>query len=117
VDTSEFAVAVAASIGFLAGLGTRAVDAGVVAMLLAGGLLAAPVAAWLVRLVHHRLLGASVGGLIVLSNLRVVLGVAGVPGAGRAAAYVAVTAAWLSGVVAAARSVRRDRVLASAPGA
>jgi uncharacterized membrane protein YfcA len=117
VDTSEFAVAVAASLGFLAGLGGKAIDVGVVAMLMAGGLLAAPVAAWLVRLVHPRLLGASVGGLIVLTNLRVLLGVAGVNGPTRAAAYLAMAAVWVLGIAAAARTVRRDRALVTVPAA
>ncbi|WP_256104522.1 sulfite exporter TauE/SafE family protein [Streptomyces sp. ODS05-4] len=73
VDTSEFLVAVAASLGFLLGLGSQGVNASWAAALLAGGLIAAPVAAWLVRRVPPRVLGSAVGGLIVLTNVRTLL--------------------------------------------
>ncbi|PZT70576.1 sulfite exporter TauE/SafE family protein [Streptomyces sp. SW4] len=73
IDTSEFLVAVAASVGFLVGLGSEGVDPAWAAALLAGGLIAAPLAAWLVRHVPPRLLGSAVGGLIVLTNVRTIL--------------------------------------------
>jgi uncharacterized protein len=56
VDTSEFLVALAASIGFLVGLGSQGVKPAIVLPLLAGGVIAAPVAAWLVQLVTARIL-------------------------------------------------------------
>ena len=49
VDTAEFLVAGAASIGFLIGLGSEGFLLPTVAALLIGGLIAAPIAAWLVR--------------------------------------------------------------------
>ncbi len=73
IDTSEFLVAVAASAGFLLGLGTGGFDLGWVLALLAGGLVAAPIAAWLVRKLPPRLLGSLVGGVIVLTNVRTLL--------------------------------------------
>lgn len=73
IDTSEFLVSSAASIGFLLALGTAGVDARMALALLAGGLVAAPLAAWLVRLVPPRVLGSAVGGLIVLTNVRTIL--------------------------------------------
>ncbi|PGH50346.1 sulfite exporter TauE/SafE family protein, partial [Streptomyces sp. Ru87] len=73
IDTSEFLVSVAASAGFLVGLGSEGIDFGWVAALLAGGLVAAPVAAWLVRHVPPRVLGSAVGGIIVVTNVRTVL--------------------------------------------
>ncbi|WP_305783395.1 sulfite exporter TauE/SafE family protein [Symbioplanes lichenis] len=73
IDTSEFLVAVAASLGFLVGLGGEGVDAGWVLALLAGGIVAAPIAAWLVRHVPPRVLGAAVGGVIILTNVRTLL--------------------------------------------
>jgi uncharacterized protein len=73
VDTSEFLVAVAASIGFLTGLGSEGVDGGWVAALLIGGVIAAPIAAWLVRHVPPRVLGSAVGGLIIITNVRTLL--------------------------------------------
>ncbi|MGP3970399.1 sulfite exporter TauE/SafE family protein [Streptomyces sp. 6N223] len=73
VDTSEFLVAVAASLGFLTGLSDEGVDAGWVVALLLGGMIAAPIAAWLVRHVPPRILGSAVGGLIIITNARTLL--------------------------------------------
>ncbi|WP_051750405.1 sulfite exporter TauE/SafE family protein [Phycicoccus jejuensis] len=73
VDTSEFLVSVAASLGFLLALGSEDIDFAWVLALLAGGLVAAPIAAWLVRHVPPRVLGSAVGGVIVLTNTRTIL--------------------------------------------
>jgi len=73
IDTSEFLVAVAASIGFLVGIGSEGVNTGWVAALLIGGVIAAPIAAWLVRHIPPRVLGSAVGGLIILTNARTLL--------------------------------------------
>ncbi len=70
VDTTEFVVAVAASGGFLWALGSAGVDRIVVVALLVGGVVAAPIAAWLVRRMAARVLGTLAGGLIVLTNAR-----------------------------------------------
>lgn len=73
IDTSEFFVAVAASIGFFFGLSGVGIDWSWALALLIGGLIAAPIAAWLVRHVPPRILGSLVGGLIVLTNSRTLL--------------------------------------------
>ncbi|MEV6305660.1 sulfite exporter TauE/SafE family protein [Actinoplanes sp. NPDC051861] len=73
IDTSEFLVAVAASIGFVIGIGSENIDYGWVLALLIGGVIAAPIAAWLVRHIPPRVLGAAVGGLIILTNTRSLL--------------------------------------------
>lgn len=73
IDTSEFLVAVAASAGFFVGLAGEGIDVTWVLALLVGGLIAAPLAAWLVRHVPPRVLGSLVGGLIVLTNARTLL--------------------------------------------
>ncbi|MBT9254354.1 sulfite exporter TauE/SafE family protein [Phycicoccus sp. MAQZ13P-2] len=73
IDTSEFLVSVAASLGFLLALGSEDIDFAWVLALLAGGLVAAPIAAWLVRHVPPRVLGSAVGGVIVLTNTRTIL--------------------------------------------
>ena len=107
VDTSEFAVALAASLGFLLALGRQGVDPVAAGALLAGGLVAAPVAAWLVRHVPARPLGSAAGGLIVLSNARVVLNAVGAPSDGRAGIYAILIIAWMAAV---AIAVRRERL-------
>ncbi|MBL8931031.1 MAG: sulfite exporter TauE/SafE family protein [Kineosporiaceae bacterium] len=73
IDTSEFLVALAASLGFLAALGTQGIELTWVLGLLIGGAIAAPIAAWLVRHLPPRVLGSAVGGLIVLTNTRTLL--------------------------------------------
>ncbi|HEY6592707.1 MAG TPA: sulfite exporter TauE/SafE family protein [Asanoa sp.] len=109
VDTSEFLVAGAASVGFFVGLGGRGFVLPTVAALLAGGLLAAPIAAYLVRVVPAQLLGALVGGLIVLTNARTMLRAYGVAADWRTAVYAFVVAAWIAGAVFAVRALRRTR--------
>ncbi|KOU57233.1 permease [Streptomyces sp. MMG1533] len=73
IDTSEFLVAVAASLGFLFSLGSQGIDLLWVAAFLLGGLVAAPLAAWLVRLMPPRVLGSAVGGVILVTNVRTLL--------------------------------------------
>jgi uncharacterized protein len=73
IDTSEFLVAIAASIGFFIGIGSENINFTWVAALLLGGVVAAPVAAWLVRHIPPRVLGSAVGGIIILTNTRTLL--------------------------------------------
>ncbi|KQT91059.1 permease [Marmoricola sp. Leaf446] len=73
VSTAEFAVTVAASVGFLIGLGSEAIDWRVVGGLLIGGVVAAPFAAYLVRHVSLPVLGALVGSVILITNSRTLL--------------------------------------------
>ena len=110
IDTSEFAVSVAASLGFVVGLGSAGVRAGWVLALLGGGLLAAPVAAWLVRSLPARVLGTLAGGLIVLTNVRTLLrsDVVDAPAAVQRWALLAVLAIALAAVAHAVRSDRRS---------
>jgi uncharacterized membrane protein YfcA len=70
VDTAEFVVAVGGSLGFLVGLGTQGIEWGYVLALMLGGVVAAPIAATLVRYLPARVLGVAAGGLIVLTNLQ-----------------------------------------------
>lgn len=116
IDTSEFLVALAASLGFLVGLGSQGIDFAWVAVLLAGGLVAAPIAAWLVRHIPPRLLGSLVGGMIVLTNTRTLLGGNGLdvdPGA-RTPFYAAIVLVWVAAVVWSFREYRKDTALESA---
>jgi uncharacterized membrane protein YfcA len=74
VSASEFLVSLGASVGFLIGLGAQAIAWDAVAVLLLGGVVAAPVAAWLVRKIDHRSLGVVVAGMILVTNAERVLG-------------------------------------------
>ncbi|MGH3713150.1 MAG: sulfite exporter TauE/SafE family protein [Micromonosporaceae bacterium] len=116
VDTSEFLVAFGASAGFLIALGTSGVQWPVVAALLGGGLLAAPIAAWLVRMVPGVMLGAGVGGMILLTNARTVFGALGAGSDTIVVGYVLIVAAWIVALSFAVRTALRDRQAASADG-
>ncbi|MDA1477198.1 sulfite exporter TauE/SafE family protein [Bacillus changyiensis] len=70
VDTSEFAIAVSASVGFLISLGPEEVNWTWAITLMLGGVVAAPIAAWLIRILPGYLLGVLVGGIIILTNVR-----------------------------------------------
>lgn len=107
IDTSEFLVAVAASAGFLLGLGTGGFDLGWVLALLAGGLVAAPIAAWLVRKLPPRLLGSLVGGVIVLTNVRTLLLEWDPSGTVTGWVLAGLAVVWAASVAIAVRSHRR----------
>jgi uncharacterized membrane protein YfcA len=108
VDTSEFLVALAASIGFLLTLGSQGVAFTYVAALLIGGIAAAPLAAWLVRHVTPSLLGALVGGLILITNIRTMFAVYGVDSSVREPAYAALAALWITALTIVVLRLRRD---------
>lgn len=70
VNTAEVAVAVVASGSLLASVGGGGIDAGIVVAMMAGGVLAAPLAAWVIRFLPARGLGVAVGGLLFVTNIR-----------------------------------------------
>lgn len=109
VSASEFLVTLGASAGFLVGLGASGVRLGYAVALMAGGVVAAPLAAWAVTHLPAAALGTGVGGLIVLTNAAPLLDAAGLHGAAREALYVAIVAVWVGGMAAALRLQRRER--------
>jgi uncharacterized protein len=65
-----------ALVGFgaqLVGIGSENINITWVLALLLGGVVAAPIAAWLVRHIPPRVLGSAVGGVIILTNTRTLL--------------------------------------------
>ena len=109
VDTSEFIVALSASVGFLISLSFAQVPWTVVGTLLAGGLVAAPVAAWFVRHLNARVLGTAVGGFILLVNAKTFLEAVGLDTSLNAVAYAAILVVWLTALYFAVTTVRRER--------
>ncbi|WP_353708371.1 sulfite exporter TauE/SafE family protein [Cellulosimicrobium sp. ES-005] len=116
IDTSEFLVAVAASLGFLFSLGRQGIDLLWVGALLLGGLVAAPIAAWLVRLLPPRILGSAVGGVIVLTNVRTLLRSDWVDASGAVQGVVlgVVAVVWAAAVAWSVRAHRRAVALEAA---
>ena len=107
VSASEFIVALSASAGFFTALGGQVVRLEFVAALLAGGLIAAPIAAYMVRHLNPRILGVVVGGFICFTNARVLLSTAGVSGDLILAAYIVIIAIWSLAVACVIQSIRK----------
>jgi uncharacterized membrane protein YfcA len=107
IDTAEFLVALGASAGFLASLSLSELNVAWCAALVAGGLVAAPLAAWLVRRLPARVLGASVGGLILMTNTNTIAETASVDTPLATAVHLALAAVWIASVAYAVRGVRR----------
>ena len=113
VDTAEFVVSVGGSLGFLVGLGREGVDWAIAGALLVGGVVAAPVAALVVRHLAPRVLGVTAGGLIVLTNLTTLaesLGAAGITVALLASVVFTLWVLWI------AWAVKLEQALAERPG-
>ena len=113
IDTSEFVVALGASAGFLTGLGSAGIDFAWVLALLAGGVVAAPIAAYLVRHLAPRVLAVAAGGLIVVTNTRTLVGTGTAqdllgPTGGAVLLWV-LLAAWVALVVRTVRTELRAR--------
>ena len=114
IDTSEFLVSLAASVGFLLALGSQGIEATWVVALLLGGLIAAPIAAWLVRHIPPRILGSLVGGLIVLTNSRTLMGkdALALDSGVKWVVYGVIWATWIAAVVWSLKQHRLERALA-----
>ncbi len=109
IDTSEFVVAVGGSLGFLLALGSSGIDWEIVAALLIGGVIAAPIAAWLVRILPARVLGVAAGGMIVVTNSRTLLLSLDVSEATTWWAVGALFIAWVAGITWAVRQELASR--------
>lgn len=96
VDTSEFVVALAASIGFLLTLSFAEIPWQVVGALLVGGVVAAPIAAYVVRILPMRVLGTAVGGVILITNMRTFLEAIGVEGGLVFVIYALIVVVWMA---------------------
>ncbi|HEX2098743.1 MAG TPA: sulfite exporter TauE/SafE family protein [Rubrobacteraceae bacterium] len=110
VDTSEFVVAVCASLGFFYALSFAEVPWQVVGALLVGGVFAAPIAAYVVRILPTRILGTAVGGLILVTNMRTFLKAVGLNSepAVTWSIYAVIVAIWLAAFAYAVVVVRRE---------
>ena len=116
VDTSEFLVAVAASIGFFVSLSFANIPWQLVGALLVGGLIAAPIAAWIVRILPARIMGTAVGGVILIVNMKTFLEAIGVSGGLALAIYVLIVVVWLAALAHSIMVNRQEKKRAVAEG-
>ena len=108
-NTAEFVIAIAASVGFLIGLGAEQIPWDAVIALLIGGALAAPIAAWLVSKAPQRLLGILVGNLIIALNIRQLSISFELPPVAAISAYVIVAIMFIVTVVHGVRLLKQDK--------
>jgi uncharacterized protein len=106
IDTSEFVVAVGGSLGFLFALGSQGILWGYAGALLLGGVIAAPIAAWLVSRIPATVLGVAAGGLIVVTNAKTILEAAGMAQTPVLLTCAALVAVWIAGIVWAVQRYR-----------
>jgi hypothetical protein len=107
-------VSLGASLGFLFSLGSERIEFAWVAALLDGGVLAAPLAAWLVRKLPARILGSAVGSVILVTNAKTIVEAAGLAETAAVVAYVAIVGVSLFLVARAIVLLRRDAQAAGA---
>jgi uncharacterized protein len=110
VNAAEFIVSVAASVGFLFGLGRQNLPFSIVGALLIGGVLVAPLAAWLVSRLATRWLGVGVGLVLILTNARTLLNGLDVATTPRYAVYGALVLGWAAVVFYGVRFAGRRAV-------
>ncbi|PXY31462.1 sulfite exporter TauE/SafE family protein [Prauserella muralis] len=109
VGAAEFVVTVAASVAFLIALSHEGMDWTVVAGLLIGGVIAAPIGAWLTRHMPPRLLGIAAGALTILTNGWLVLRVLGASKPAIAVVYVGLVTLIAAAVLSGLRSMREEK--------
>ncbi|MED4268266.1 sulfite exporter TauE/SafE family protein [Priestia megaterium] len=108
VDTSEFAIAISATLGFLISLGWEGVNWLWVIALMLGGILAAPIAAWLVRKLPSYLLGVLVGGFIILTNSHTLLTFLSISNLWLAIIYLVILIGWVVSIIFALRNHKKS---------
>ena len=93
VNTAEVAVASASAFSLIGSIGIAGVDLAVLLSMLVGGVVAAPLAAWMIRFVPARPMGVAVGVLLLMTNARPMIAWAGfAPGPRSAAVYASMIA-------------------------
>ncbi|MCY7396816.1 MAG: sulfite exporter TauE/SafE family protein [Nocardioides sp.] len=117
IDTSEFVVAVGGSLGFIIALGSQGIEWSYAAALLVGGVIAAPIAAWLVKKLAARVLGVAAGGLIVVTNSKTIAESAGATGALVAVVCGLLAVLWVTGIAWAVRQELRAAAATEREGA
>jgi uncharacterized membrane protein YfcA len=116
VDTSEFIVAFAASIGFLISLSFVDIPWQLVGALLVGGVIAAPVAAWIVRILPARIMATAVGGIILVVNMKTFLETIGIEGGIAILLYLLIVVVWVVALVHSIMVNRQEKTNAAREG-
>jgi uncharacterized membrane protein YfcA len=89
VNTAEVAVAIVSAGALIGSLGGAGLQPGVVIAMLIGGMIAAPLAAYVVRFIPPRIMGLAVAGLLLVTQSRELANAVDLPGS-RWLAYVTI---------------------------
>lgn len=99
VDTSEFAIALSSTIGFILFLGLEQFHWQWVIAFMIGGVIAAPIAAWLIRIIPSYMLGILVGGFIILTNAMTIIKSISMPTVWIHFTYALLIALWIGAIL------------------
>ena len=80
-----------------------------VGALLLGGIVAAPLAAFVVRALPARILGTAVAGVILITNMRTFMGAIGIEGATAILLYGLIVMVWVVALVHSIMVNRREK--------
>ncbi|WP_455920438.1 sulfite exporter TauE/SafE family protein [Priestia megaterium] len=108
VDTSELAIAISATLGFLISLGWQDVNWLWVIALMLGGIIAAPIAAWLVKIMPSFLLGVLVGGFIILTNVWTLFKFWSISNIGEIFTYIGIVTCWIAAIIFTIQNNRKN---------
>ncbi len=114
MNAAEFLVAVAASVGFIIGLGVSALAWDILIPLMLGGIIAAPIAAWIAHRLPMRIMGVTVGGMIIFTNSLTLMKAFSVPGDVMVAVLIGIAIVWAGLVAFVTRQHLRARRRAAA---
>lgn len=95
MNAAEFIVAVSATVGFIIGLGWSALDWRILVPLMVGGIIAAPIGAWIAHRLPMRVMGVTVGGMIIFTNTFTIMKAMGVAGDIVAPTLIVLGAIWI----------------------
>lgn len=109
MNAAEFVVAVCASAGFIVGLGFAAIRWDILLPLLIGGVIAAPLAAWIAHRLPMRIMGVAVGGMIIFTNSFTLMRTFDVASSIQWTVLIVEAIAWISLIAAVTAAHLRDR--------
>ncbi|WNS79186.1 sulfite exporter TauE/SafE family protein [Domibacillus sp. DTU_2020_1001157_1_SI_ALB_TIR_016] len=95
VAASEFAVALSATIGFMISLGPEKINWLWAGAIMLGGIIAAPIAAYIVKSLPTRVLAVIVSGMLIFTNLNAIFKYTDIPGSAQSAVFIALLIIWV----------------------
>ncbi|MCI2253981.1 sulfite exporter TauE/SafE family protein [Domibacillus sp. PGB-M46] len=95
VAASEFAVALSATIGFMISLGPEKINWLWAGAIMLGGIIAAPIAAFIVKSLPTRVLAVIVSGMLIFTNLNAIFKYTDIPGSAQSAVFIVLIMIWI----------------------